>query len=102
MKQKKYLVITILSMIVLASCGTKTEETTNKSNTSKVGEFLYAQQENGYKVVHIRRYCSVIDEHGKVERVSSADSLDYNTSFCPRCVDDESYKALSPLMKDTL
>ena len=93
MKQLTSIAI-LCCILTLISCGAKPAKTKNVKSP-KIGEFLYIQDDR----IHIDRQCEAFDKNTPVERVLSTDRIDYYNYFCPRCVDDESYKALSPQMK---
>ncbi len=91
------------ALVLLASC--------SKTKQSEVGQFVYV---DCFGTIHVDRECAselADDPKTKEERMANMQGVtfvdtcnlctntDWSYKFCPKCVDDNSYRHLSTIME---
>lgn len=97
--------IAVICLALLASCS---EGKHDGGVRGKVGQFVYV---DAYECYHVSLDCPVLSDKGetKYERMAGRQGVQFVDTceisgigkhrFCPRCVDDETYKRLSQIIE---
>ena len=94
--------IAVICLALLVSCS---EGKHDGGVRGEVGQFVYV---DAYECYHVSLDCPVLSDKGetKYERMAGRQGVQFVDTcqireiqhFCPRCVNDESYKKLSQIM----